>query len=339
MVVIEWLLDRAGLASAGWTAALFVAGGVAAGLAAPDDAARGRRRGRQRVRSRRSWCSYRPRSGGRPRDAFYAGISAWAITLVVLASGRQRPACRPSCGRRRVRVRCHGVLVIRTRADGRHPGRGVRAPGDGGDRWLSPPWLRCQCSWRSRRWASRGSPGFAATRHVYWTRRRDPPSLSVFSVCRPRVSSPWRSDPRLRARSRTLRDRNTWLLVGAIGRGGRDGGCRAECRRAKSNASGCRSCHGRCSRLSASPRRLGRLAGRRCGCCCRSRAPSWWPRRYGRSGERADPRAGRRGRPDGPRSCRSLSGAGGARSRRRRRRRQPRSITPSSVGPTSWSSI
>jgi hypothetical protein len=87
MIVIEWGLDRAGLAGAGWSAALVVAGGVLASIAAlvalrevaGEDAARAAAPFMVLVPAVIWW---------QTADAFFAGVSACASTALVLASGR-----------------------------------------------------------------------------------------------------------------------------------------------------------------------------------------------------------------------------------------------------------
>jgi methylthioxylose transferase len=88
MIVIEWALDRVGLAAAGWSAALVVAGGAAAvvaALVAARDVA-----GEAFARTAAPFCVLVPAViWWQTADAFFAGVSAWAITLVVLASSRR----------------------------------------------------------------------------------------------------------------------------------------------------------------------------------------------------------------------------------------------------------
>src|SRR2546423_11914003 len=87
MVVIEWLLLKMGLASAGWSAALVLAGGVAAGIAAL--VAMREVAGEAVARATAPFMVLVPAViWWQTADAFFAGVSAWAVTLVVLASGR-----------------------------------------------------------------------------------------------------------------------------------------------------------------------------------------------------------------------------------------------------------
>jgi hypothetical protein len=92
MIVIEWFLDRAGIATAGWSAALVVAGGAAgivAALVAGREVA-----GEDVARVAAPFSVLVPAViWWQTADAFFAGVSAWAVALVVLASGRAgRPA-------------------------------------------------------------------------------------------------------------------------------------------------------------------------------------------------------------------------------------------------------
>jgi hypothetical protein len=86
MVTILWLLDRLGLAGVGWNAVLVLAGGgasVVAALVATREVA-----GEARARAAAPFLVLVPAavwwSSG---DAFFAGVSTWAATLVVLAMG------------------------------------------------------------------------------------------------------------------------------------------------------------------------------------------------------------------------------------------------------------
>ncbi len=87
MIVIEWLLLRLGLASASWQAALVLAGGVAATVAAL--VAMREVAGEGMARAAAPFMAAVPAViWWQTADAFYAGVSAWAITLVILATGR-----------------------------------------------------------------------------------------------------------------------------------------------------------------------------------------------------------------------------------------------------------
>jgi hypothetical protein len=89
MVVLLWAMDRAGLGGTGPNLALVLAGGaasVAAALTAVRDVA-----GETAARSGAPFLVIAPAaiwwSSG---DAFFAGVSAWAVALLVLATGRDR---------------------------------------------------------------------------------------------------------------------------------------------------------------------------------------------------------------------------------------------------------
>ncbi len=211
MVVIEWLLDKGGLAGAGWSAALSVTGGVAAALAAlvamreiaGEDAARAAAPFMVLVPAVIWW---------QTADAFFAGVAAWSVTALVLASG--------SRGGRRV------VLAVAGGA-----GFGITAFLSYGLVLLA---IIPIVVWVSRRsvhllgWATIGAlpvfagfgalgfswfSGFAATRHEYWTgvAMRRPYSyflfadLALFAVA---------TGPALAVALGRLRDRRIWLLVG-----------------------------------------------------------------------------------------------------------------------------
>jgi methylthioxylose transferase len=82
-------LDRVGLGGAGWTAVLFVGGGVAAVpavLMAVREVA-----GESVARQAAPFLVVAPAAlwVASSADAFYTGVSAWAVTLVVLATGRR----------------------------------------------------------------------------------------------------------------------------------------------------------------------------------------------------------------------------------------------------------
>jgi hypothetical protein len=88
MEILLWATARIGLAGVDWSAALAVAGGAAAGAAALVALREITDESRARVAlpfvvlaPAAIWWS----SG----DAFFAGVSAWAVTLVVLATGRE----------------------------------------------------------------------------------------------------------------------------------------------------------------------------------------------------------------------------------------------------------
>ena len=192
-------------------------------------------------------------------DAFYAGVGAWAVTLVVLASGRtdRRGGRHALVGG--VAVRCHRVPLVRARAARVDPGRGR-----GRRRRFGPlvvAAVGCGDGVRALR-----------RRRVLVVRRsrRDPDPV----LRRRRVASPVprvpvaesrvlrhraRPGPRGRARSparsprvapRRRRARRPWRSPASAG-----------CRRARSSGSGCRSRSG-CSLPAAARRGLGRRPSR-----------------------------------------------------------------------------
>ncbi|MDQ1477827.1 MAG: methylthioxylose transferase [Actinomycetota bacterium] len=87
MVVIEWLLDKVGVTSAGWNAALVVAGGAVAGVAALvalRDVA-----GEDAARSAAPFMVLLPAViWWQTADAFFAGVAACSVTAIVLATAR-----------------------------------------------------------------------------------------------------------------------------------------------------------------------------------------------------------------------------------------------------------
>ncbi len=88
MVVLEWLLDRVGLASPGWNATWSLAGGVGAGIAAlvalreiaGEDAARAAAPFMVLLPAVIWW---------QTADALFAGVAAWSVTALVLATGQR----------------------------------------------------------------------------------------------------------------------------------------------------------------------------------------------------------------------------------------------------------
>ncbi|MGH9025713.1 MAG: hypothetical protein ACRDWD_06290, partial [Acidimicrobiia bacterium] len=90
MVLGLWGLDGLGLGGTGWAAALFVAGGVVAvpaALIAAREVA-----GEAAARQAAPFLILAPVAiwVASSADALYAGVGAWAVTLVVLATGRAR---------------------------------------------------------------------------------------------------------------------------------------------------------------------------------------------------------------------------------------------------------
>ncbi len=86
MVAVQWLLLQTGLANAAFNTVLAVGGGVASGIAALvalRDVA-----GEDRARTAAPFLVLVPAAvWWSSADAFYAGVSAWSVTLLVLATG------------------------------------------------------------------------------------------------------------------------------------------------------------------------------------------------------------------------------------------------------------
>ena len=90
LVLILWVLDHVGLGGFGWNAALYLAGGCLALVAVlmavrevTDEVTARRAAPYLVVTPAAIWIAT-------TAEAFYAGVGAWAVTLVVLASGRRR---------------------------------------------------------------------------------------------------------------------------------------------------------------------------------------------------------------------------------------------------------
>jgi hypothetical protein len=212
MVAIEWLLDRVGLASPGWTAVLVVGGGAAAAVAALvalRDVA-----GEPVARAAAPFLVVVPAAiWWQSADAFYAGVAGWAVTLVVLSSSRS--------GVRRDALALAGGLLF-----------GVTAFLSYGLVLMAIiPLVVC---WKRRRarsivlaiagafpvfvmFAALGFSwfaGFAATRHAYWTgvASRRPSSYFFFADLALLAVA---VGPAIAVALARLRDRATWLLVGS----------------------------------------------------------------------------------------------------------------------------
>ncbi len=185
MVVIEWLLDKIGLASPGWSAALSVAGGVAAGIAvlvavrevAGEDAARATAPFMVLVPAVIWW---------QTADAFFAGVAAWSVTALVLASGRRDAralglALAGGLGFGVTAFLSYGlvllvvipvtVCVVRRRVS-LLPAAALGALA------VFAAFAALGFSWFA---------GFMATRHAVLDRSRDPPSLFVLPLRRSRA--------------------------------------------------------------------------------------------------------------------------------------------------------
>jgi hypothetical protein len=92
MLLVFWCLDRIGLGGSGWAAVLCVGGGVAAVpavLVTVREVA-----GERWARRAAPFVAVAPAAIwiATTADAFYAGVAAWAIALVVLATGRRGPS-------------------------------------------------------------------------------------------------------------------------------------------------------------------------------------------------------------------------------------------------------
>jgi hypothetical protein len=213
MVVIEWLLLKLGLASPGWNAALVLAGGLAAAVAAL--VAMREVAGETMARAAAPFMVLVPAViWWQTADAFFAGVSAWAVTLVVLASGRAGP--------RADAYAVAGGLLF-----------GVTAFLSYGLVLLALiPAVVCLVRRRSRPlvvaalgalpvvllFAAMGFSwiaGFAATRHQYWTGVAVHRPYSYFLVADLALLA-IAVGPAVAIALPTLRDRNAWLLVGSI---------------------------------------------------------------------------------------------------------------------------
>jgi hypothetical protein len=87
-VLLLWGMDRAGLGGVGWEAALVVLGGAAsvpAAMVALREVA-----GESRARFAAAFLAFGPAAVyvASTADAFFAGVTAWAVALVVVATGR-----------------------------------------------------------------------------------------------------------------------------------------------------------------------------------------------------------------------------------------------------------
>ncbi len=216
MVVIEWLLLKVGLASAGWTAALVLAGGVAAALAAL--VAMREVAGEAMARAASPFMVLVPAViWWQTADAFFAGVSAWAVTLVVLASGHAR-----CCRRRGDAYALGGGLLF-----------GVTVFLSYGLILLAViPAVVCVARHRLRPlvlavlgalpvfvvFAAMGFSwftGFAATRHQYWIGVAIHRPYSYFLVADLALLAV-AVGPAIAIALPRLHDRNAWLLVGSI---------------------------------------------------------------------------------------------------------------------------
>ncbi len=271
MVVIEWLMLRLHVASPGWHAALALGGGVAAGVAAlvalRDVAGEGT------ARAASPFIVLVPAViGWQTHDAFFAGVSAWAVTLVVCSTGR--------ADRRGDRFAIAGGLLFGVTAFLSYGlvlmavipavvASHARTSASAG-RWR----LRA----RRRLFAAFAAVGFFVVERF----RRDPPSVLAGVASRRPYSYFVVADlalfaiavgPAVAIGLAQLRDRKTRGCSSAASSRSSCWQTSAACRRRKSNGSGCRSFPGPCSPSVRSPRVH---ASHRCRSCwrCRRRARS-----------------------------------------------------------------
>ncbi|HTD50208.1 MAG TPA: hypothetical protein VK771_06395, partial [Acidimicrobiia bacterium] len=212
MVVIEWLMFRAGLASPGWNAVLVVSGGVLAGLAAL--IALREIAGEGTARRAVPYVAFVPAVlWWQTADAFFAGVSATAIMLVVLATGRDGRladgyalaggllfglALFLSYGLAPLLVLPAAVCVARRK------GRPLVVAGFG-----IVPWFAAFAAYGFSWFA-----GFAATRHEYWIGAANQRPYTYFLVADLAVFA-IATGPAASVAISRLRDDRVWLLVGA----------------------------------------------------------------------------------------------------------------------------
>jgi len=213
MVVIEWVMLRVGFATPGWNAALAIAGGVTAGIAAlvayrdvaGEDAARGAAPFLALVPAVLWW---------QTADALFAGVSATAVMLIVLASSRD--------GRRADLYALAGGLLF-----------GLTLFLSYGLALIAL--LPIAVCWSRRRprplllaavgimpffvgFAAMGFSwfaGLAATRHEYWIGAASQRPYSYFLLADLAVLA-IATGPAVAVALTRLRDRQAWLLVGAV---------------------------------------------------------------------------------------------------------------------------
>ncbi len=212
MVVLEWLLDRIGLSTPGWNATWALAGGVGAGIAAlvslreiaGEDAARAAAPFMVLLPAVIWW---------QTADALFAGVAAWSVTALVLATGQPGTRARVLAlaggvgfgvaaflsyglvllaiipiavcvSRRRISLLCFGAL-------GALPVFAVFAG-------LGFSWFA----------------GLAATHHAYWTGVASRRPYSYFLVADVALFAV-ATGPAVAVALSRLRDARVWLLVGA----------------------------------------------------------------------------------------------------------------------------
>ncbi|HEY5172024.1 MAG TPA: hypothetical protein VIK54_09885 [Acidimicrobiia bacterium] len=213
MVVIEWLLAKIGLTSAGWNAALVVGGGAVAGVAAL--VALREVAGEDRARAAAPFMVLVPAViWWQTADAFFAGVSAVAIAALVAASGcRGRRATLLalaaglgfgvtaflSYGLVLLALIPAGVCFTRRRLE-------LLAVAAIGALPVFLVFAGFGFSWIS---------GFAATRHQYWTgvAIHRPYSYFLFADLALFAAA---TGPAVAVGLSRLHDRRVWLLVGGV---------------------------------------------------------------------------------------------------------------------------
>jgi len=213
MVVIEWLMLRLGIASPGWNAILVVSGGALAGVAAL--IALREIAGEEMARQAAPFVAFVPAVlWWQTADAFYAGVSATAIMLLVLASGRT--------GRHADAYALAGgflfgltlflsyglaplVLLPTAVCIARRTARPLIVASI-----AIVPWFATFAAYGFSWFA-----GFAATRHEYWIGAASQRPYSYFLLADLAVLAAATGPAAAIAISR-LRERRVWLLVGGV---------------------------------------------------------------------------------------------------------------------------
>ncbi len=213
MVIIEWLMLRFGIASPGWNAILVVSGGVLASLAAL--IALRELAGEAAARQAAPFIAFVPAVlWWETADAFYAGVSATAIMLLVLASGRT--------GRRADAYALTGGLLFGLTlflSYGLAPLLLLPTAVCIARRTARPlllatigivPWFAALAAYGYSWFA-----GFAATRHEYWIGAASQRPYSYFLFADLAVLGIATGPAAVVAIIR-LRDRKIWTLVGGV---------------------------------------------------------------------------------------------------------------------------
>ncbi len=213
MVLVLWCLDRLGLGGTGPNLALVLAGGaasIAAALVAMREVA-----GEVAARAAAPFLALAPAaiwwSSG---DAFFAGVSAWAVTLVILATGKTgRESDRYALGGGLLfgfaAMLSYGLVLLAAVplvvAIARRRARPLVVAALGGGLVLLV-FFAAGFSWIA---------GLAATRTQYWAgvASRRPYSYFVFGNV---AAFALAVGPAAAVGLACLRDRRTWLLVGGV---------------------------------------------------------------------------------------------------------------------------